>query len=61
MAKIILLNGSSNLEGCTYTALREIADTLEKEGLDGNLPVGERAGPRLHRMRGMCKAWKMRF
>lgn len=34
MAKILLVNGSSNLEGCTYTALREIADTLKKEGLE---------------------------
>lgn len=33
MAKILLVNGSSNPEGCTYTALREVASALEKEGL----------------------------
>ena len=27
--KILLINGSSRPNGCTYTALREIADTLE--------------------------------
>ncbi|NBH71654.1 flavodoxin family protein [Clostridiaceae bacterium] len=37
MAKILLVNGSCNLEGCTYTALREIADTLEKEGLEADI------------------------
>ena len=32
--KILLLNGSSNLKGCTYTALEEIAKTLQEEGID---------------------------
>ncbi len=32
--KVLLVNGSPNKEGCTYTALREVADTLEKEGLE---------------------------
>ncbi len=32
--KVLLINGSPNKEGCTYTALREVADTLEKEGVD---------------------------
>jgi multimeric flavodoxin WrbA len=30
--KVLLINGSPHREGCTYTALREIADTLEKNG-----------------------------
>ena len=28
--KVLLINGSPHKEGCTYTALREVADTLEK-------------------------------
>ncbi|MCH5272521.1 MAG: flavodoxin family protein [Lachnospiraceae bacterium] len=31
--KILLLNGSPNEFGCTYTALKEIADTLEKHDI----------------------------
>lgn len=30
---VILINGSPHKEGCTYTALREVADTLEKNGV----------------------------
>ena len=29
-----IINGSSNLKGCTYTALEEIAKTLQEEGID---------------------------
>ena len=31
---ILLLNGSSRPNGCTYTALREVADTLEAGGAE---------------------------
>lgn len=31
--KVLLINGSPRPEGCTYTALREVADTLEKHGI----------------------------
>ena len=27
--KVLLINGSPHKEGCTYTALKEVADTLE--------------------------------
>ncbi len=43
--KVILVNGSPHEKGCTYTALREAADTLEKEGIKteifwvGNKPI----------------------
>ena len=30
--KVLLFNGSPNKEGCTYTALSEIAKTLKEEG-----------------------------
>ncbi len=32
--KVLLFNGSPNKEGCTYTALKEIADTLKEEGIE---------------------------
>lgn len=34
MAKVLLINGSSNEHGCTYTALSEVAGVLEKEGIE---------------------------
>ena len=43
--KVILVNGSPNKTGCTYTALDEIAVTLDKEGIEteifwvGNKPI----------------------
>ena len=35
--KVLLFNGSPNKEGCTYTALREVADTLKKQGIETEL------------------------
>lgn len=32
--KVLLVNGSPNKNGCTYTALNEIAKTLEEENID---------------------------
>ena len=32
--KVLLINGSPNEHGCTYTALSEVAKTLEAEGLE---------------------------
>lgn len=43
--KVLLFNGSPHKEGCTYTALKEIAETLKSEGIDseiyhvGNEPI----------------------
>lgn len=37
MSKVLLINGSPNEFGCTYTALKEIADTLEKNGVDSEI------------------------
>ncbi len=34
MAKILLINGSPHEFGCTYTALHEVAETLEKNGVE---------------------------
>lgn len=44
--KVLMVNGSPHKEGCTYTALREIAEVLKTEGVDseifwiGNKPIG---------------------
>ena len=35
--KVLLVNGSPHEKGCTYTALQEVADTLEKEGIGTEL------------------------
>lgn len=43
--KVLLVNGSPNEKGCTYTALSEVARTLEEQGVEteifhiGNKPV----------------------
>ena len=36
--KVLLLNGSPHEKGCTYTALREVADTLEQKAGGFYLP-----------------------
>ena len=44
--KVLLVNGSPHKEGCTYTALSEVAAALNKEGIEtemfwiGNRPIG---------------------
>lgn len=35
--KVLLVNGSPHEKGCTYTALSEIAVTLEKEGIEAEI------------------------
>ena len=41
--KVLLVNGSPNEKGCTYTGLMEIAETLQQEGVDTELfYVGKR-------------------
>ena len=41
--KVLLINGSANQEGCTYTALKEVADTLNKEGVETEIVQGGHA------------------
>lgn len=41
--KVVLINGSPNEYGCTYTALAEIAKTLGKEGVESEIiHIGKR-------------------
>lgn len=48
--KVLLINGSSNTHGCTFTALTEIVKVLEIEGIDteivqlGNIPIRDCCG-----------------
>lgn len=35
--KVLLINGSPHENGCTYTALKEIADTLKTENIDSEI------------------------
>lgn len=43
--KVLLINGSPKAEGCTYTALAEVAQELERQGIEteifhiGNQPI----------------------
>ncbi len=32
--KVLMVNGSPHREGCTYTALKEVAGALEKYGIE---------------------------
>ena len=35
--KVVLINGSPNEKGCTYTALKEVADELQRQGVDAEI------------------------
>ena len=37
MSKILLINGSPHEKGCTYTALKEVADTLGKNDVEAEI------------------------
>lgn len=37
MSRVLLINGSPNEFGCTYTALKEIADTLSKNSVESDI------------------------
>lgn len=42
--KVLLINGSPNAKGCTYTALEEVASTLKQEGIETEMiHVGNQA------------------
>lgn len=42
--KVLLVNGSPNKEGCTYTALKEVAGQLEKNGIETEIfHIGKQA------------------
>ncbi len=42
--KVLLVNGSPHAKGCTYTALQEVSETLNREGVETDLfHIGTRA------------------
>lgn len=58
--KVLLINGSPNREGCTYTALSEIASSLRSDGVEadilwlGNKPISGCVGCGRCRQLGKC-------
>lgn len=58
--KVLLVNGSPNRKGCTYTALQEVSKTLEENGIDieifqlGNKPIAGCIGCRVCKKTGEC-------
>ena len=64
--KVLLLNGGPHKEGCTYTALSEVAATLQAAGVEteivwlgvkpvaGCIGCGSCARGRMYRLRQLC-------
>ena len=58
--KVLLINGSPNEEGCTYTSLTEVERTLNKNGIEtellwlGNAPVANCVDCGFCRQQGRC-------
>ena len=49
--KVLLLNGSPNTHGCTYTALTEITKEFDKAGIRHEIvQIGEKGHPWMHRL-----------
>jgi multimeric flavodoxin WrbA len=58
--KVLLVNGSPHAKGCTYTALEEVAKTLNREGIEteifqlGNKPLSGCIACKTCRETGRC-------
>ena len=58
--KVLLINGSPNAKGCTFTALSEVAEALNKEGVEteivhvGHKDIRGCIGCRLCKQTGKC-------
>lgn len=58
--KVLLINGSPNAKGCTFTALSEVASSLEKNGIETEIvPIGNKdirgcIGCRQCKKKGAC-------
>ncbi len=58
--KVILVNGSPKEKGCTYTALKEVEESLNKNGIEteifwlGNKPVSGCIGCKSCLKNGKC-------
>ena len=53
--KVLLVNGSPHREGCTFTALSEVAGALKNNGVESEIFwIGNRA------VQGCISCWKCR-
>ena len=58
--KVLLVNGSPKAKGCTYTALKEVSEELERNGIEteifhiGTEPIGSCRGCGACRNTGKC-------
>lgn len=58
--KVLLVNGSPHMKGCTFTALEEVAKTLEQNGIEteifqlGNKGIKGCIGCRVCKTKGEC-------
>lgn len=60
--KVLMVNGSPHEEGCTYTALEEVAKALEKAGVETEIMwLGVDAIARMYRMWCLCQDRKRMF
>ena len=54
--KVLMINGSCNEQGCTYTALSEVAKVLNNEGIETEIiQLGKSGLSGLHRLRCLPK------
>ena len=51
--KVLLINGSPHQYGCTYTALKEVADSLNRNDVATDLSYRRSTDQR------MCRLWKL--
>uniref|UniRef100_UPI00402A52DE flavodoxin family protein n=1 Tax=Mediterraneibacter gnavus TaxID=33038 RepID=UPI00402A52DE len=54
--KVLMLNGSPRKEGCTYTALIQIAGVLEKNGIESE--IFQAGTPELENVRAAAEKMK---
>ena len=52
--KVLLVNGGPHKEGCTYTALSEVAATLQAAGVETEIVWWCEARGRMYRLRQLC-------
>lgn len=52
--KVLMINGSANEHGCTFTALSEVEKPLHEQGIETEIiQLGETGLPRLHRLQSL--------
>lgn len=60
MSRVLLINGSPNEFGCTYTALSEVKKSLEKNGVAAEIYYLGKPAIRLYGLRRMFKTRQVR-